>query len=53
MSTGSNSVELFVKKIFDYMSENYLYVYINSSIKEVIKDLRRQKKFIVLIKKFI
>ena len=51
MSTRSNSVELFVKKISDYMSADYLYVDINSSIEEVVKDLQRQKKSTVLIKK--
>ena len=51
MTTRSNSVELFVKKISDYMSADYLYVDINSSIEEVVKDLQRQKKSTVLIKK--
>ena len=51
MPTRSNSVELFVKKISDYMSADYLYVDVNSSIEEVIKDLQRQKKSTVLIKK--
>ena len=51
MTTRSNSVELFVKKISDYMSADYLYVDVNSSIEEVIKDLQRQKKSTVLIQK--
>ena len=44
MPTRSNSVELFVKKISDYMSADYIYVDASSSILETIKDLQQQKK---------
>ena len=50
MADRSNSVELFVKKISDYMSEDYLYVDISTSIGEVIKNLQKQKKSVILVK---
>ncbi len=46
MPDRSNSVELFVKKISDYMSEDYLYVDISTSIGEAIKNLQKQKNII-------
>ena len=51
MPTRSNSVELFIKKISDYMSADYIYVDVNASISETIKDLQQQKKSTILIKK--
>ena len=51
MPTRSNSVELFIKKISDYMSADDIYVYVNASISETIKDLQQQKKSTILIKK--
>jgi len=50
MADRSNSVELFVKKISDYMSEDYLYVDISTSIGEAIKNLQKQKKSVILVK---
>ena len=50
MANRSNSVELFVKKISDYMSEDYLYVDVNTSIGDAIKDLQQQKKSVILVK---
>jgi len=44
MANRSNSVELFVKKISDYMSEDYLYIDISTSIGDAIKELQKQKK---------
>ena len=45
MANRSNSVELFVKKISDYMSEDYLYIDISTSIGDAIKELQKQKTF--------
>lgn len=49
MPTQSNSVELFIKKISDYMSADYIYVDVNASISETIIDLQQQKKSTILI----
>jgi len=50
MANRSNSVELFVKKISDYMSEDYLYIDISTSIGDAIKELQKQKKSVILVK---
>ena len=51
MPNRSNSVELFTKKISDYMSDDYLYLNSNISIAEAIKKLQQQKKSVILVKK--
>jgi CBS domain-containing protein len=51
MPNRSNSVELFIKKISDYMSADYIYLDVDTSIASAVKELQQQKKSTILIKK--